>query len=176
MPPPASRREELCPARLNGRCGGWPRALRLAASRAEAGLASSACPRAQAGVALAVVSVTCSNFLCAGASGAAGGAVPIAVTAEQMAIVESVARWAKRAGPIAAVRGLETSGGRTGAAAGPAMARGQEATAGADLAGLAELGIFAIGIPAETGGGGGTTPPFAVRVEQIAAPPAPAPP
>src|SRR5260221_5755651 len=86
--------------------------------------ASSGCPRAQAGVALAVVSVTCSNFLCAGASGAAGGAVPIAVTAEQMAIAESVARWAKRAGPIAAVRGLETSGGPTGGARHPALARG----------------------------------------------------
>src|SRR5260221_7098126 len=100
-----------------------PRELRLA-SPAQAGLANSGCPRAQAGDALAVVSVTCSNFLCAGAPGAAGGAVPIAVTAEQMAIAESVARWAKRAGPIAAVRGLETSGGPTSGAADPALARG----------------------------------------------------
>jgi alkylation response protein AidB-like acyl-CoA dehydrogenase len=101
--------------------------------------------------------------------------VPIAVTAEQMAIAESVARWAKRAGPIAAVRGLETSGGRTGAAADPAMARGQEAAAGADLAGLAELGIFAIGLPEETGGAGGTTADVAVVAEQLAAVLAPGP-
>jgi len=101
--------------------------------------------------------------------------VPIAVTAEQMAIAESVARWAKRAGPIAAVRGLETSGGRTGAAADPAMARGQEAAAGGDWAGLTELGIFAIGIPEDIGGAGGTTADVAVVVEQLAAVLAPGP-
>jgi 3-oxochol-4-en-24-oyl-CoA dehydrogenase len=101
--------------------------------------------------------------------------VPIAVTAEQMAIAESVARWAKRAGPIAAVRGLETSGGRTGAAADPAMARGQEAAAVGDWAGLTELGIFAIGIPEGIGGAGGTTADVAVVVEQLAAVLAPGP-
>ncbi len=101
--------------------------------------------------------------------------MPIAVTAEQMAIAESVARWAKRAGPIAAVRGLETSGGRTGAAADPAMARGQEAAAGGDWAGLTELGIFAIGIPEDIGGAGGTTADVAVVVEQLAAVLAPGP-
>src|SRR5258707_10365963 len=132
---------------------------------------------AQAGVALAVASVTCSNFLCARASGAAGGAVSIAVTAEQMAIAESVGQWAKRAGPVAAVRSLETGGGRTGAALGadPAVAGAQEAAAGADWAGLAELGIFAIGIPEEIGGAGGTTVDVAVVVEQLAAVLAPGP-
>jgi 3-oxochol-4-en-24-oyl-CoA dehydrogenase len=101
--------------------------------------------------------------------------VPIAVTAEQMAIAESVARWAKRVGPIAAVRGLETSGGRTGAAADPAMARGQEAAAGGDWAGLTELGIFAIGIPEDIGGAGGTIADVAVVVEQLAGVLAPGP-
>jgi alkylation response protein AidB-like acyl-CoA dehydrogenase len=103
--------------------------------------------------------------------------VSIAVTAEQMAIAESVGQWAKRAGPVAAVRGLETSGGRTGAALGadPAVAGAQEAAAGADWAGLAELGIFAIGIPEEIGGAGGTTADVAVVVEQLAAVLAPGP-
>ncbi|HEX9552087.1 MAG TPA: acyl-CoA dehydrogenase [Streptosporangiaceae bacterium] len=101
--------------------------------------------------------------------------MPIAVTAEQMAIAESVARWAKRAGPIAAVRGLETSGGRTSGAADPAMARGPEAAAVGDWAGLTELGIFAIGIPEDIGGAGGTTADVAVVVEQLAAVLAPGP-
>jgi 3-oxochol-4-en-24-oyl-CoA dehydrogenase len=115
--------------------------------------------------------------------------VPIAVTAEQMAIAESVGQWAKRAGPIAAVRRLETRRGRTGAVPGAdrATARGQEATgwqeatagqeapAGADWAGLADLGIFAIGIPEDIGGAGGTTPDVAVVAEQLAAVLAPGP-
>ncbi len=55
------------------------------------------------------------------------------------------------------------------------MAGAQEAAAGADWAGLAELGIFAIGIPEEIGGAGGTTVDVAVVVEQLAAVLAPGP-
>ena len=101
--------------------------------------------------------------------------MPIAVTAEQMAIAQSVGQWAKRTSPVAVVRGLETSGGRTGAAAGLGVAGGQAAAAGADWSGLAELGIFSIGIPEEIGGAGGTTADVAVVAEQLAAVLAPGP-
>ena len=94
--------------------------------------------------------------------------MPIAVTAEQVAIAESVGRWAKRVGPIAAVRGLETSGGRIGA-------DGGDGWWSVGWAGLAELGIFAIGIPEEIGGAGGTTADVAVVAEQLAAVLAPGP-
>ena len=88
--------------------------------------------------------------------------MPIAVTTEQLAIAESVGQWAKRAGTIAAVRDLETRGGRTGG--------------GGDLwAGLAELGIFSIALPAELGGGGGTAADVAVVAETLAASLAPGP-
>src|SRR5262245_37652648 len=98
-----------------------------------------------------------------------------------MAIAESIGRWAKRAGPIAAVRKLETSGGRMGAAPltppgiEPDTAGGQQVAAGACWAGLAELGIFAIGIPEELGGASGTTADVAVVAEQLAAVLAPGP-
>jgi 3-oxochol-4-en-24-oyl-CoA dehydrogenase len=96
--------------------------------------------------------------------------VPIAVTAEQMAIAESVGQWAKRASPIAAVRGLETSGGRMRTARGndSAGSGGQPAAARPDWAGLAELGIFGIGIPENIGGAGGSIADVAVVVEQLA--------
>ena len=107
--------------------------------------------------------------------------MPIAVTAEQVAIAESIGRWAKRAGPVAAVRTLETSGGRMGAApsaspgAYPDTAGGQQAAAVACWAGLAELGIFAIAVPEQIGGAGGTTADVAVVAEQLAAVLAPGP-
>jgi len=103
--------------------------------------------------------------------------VPIAVTAEQMAIAESVGQWAKRASPIAVVRGLETSGGRMRAVRGNDSAGSgrQPAVAEPDWAGLAELGIFGIGIPATVGGGGGSIADVAVVVEQLAVVLAPGP-
>jgi alkylation response protein AidB-like acyl-CoA dehydrogenase len=84
-----------------------------------------------------------------------------------MAIAESVGRWAKRADPVTAVRRLETSGGRMDGAACAAQGPGWAA--------LAELGIFAIGIPEEIGGAGGTTADVAVVAEQLAAVLAPGP-
>ncbi len=94
--------------------------------------------------------------------------MPIAVTAEQVAIAESVAQWAKRAGTIAAVRGLEVTGGRPGDGSGASQA-------GDTRTGLAELGIFSIALPAEAGGAGGTVADVAVVAEQLAAVLAPGP-
>ena len=83
--------------------------------------------------------------------------MPIAQSPEQLALAESVGQWAKRAGAIAAVRGLENGGPRSA-----------EHWAG-HWAGLAELGIFAIGVPEDCGGAGGTAADVAVVAEQLAA-------
>lgn len=81
--------------------------------------------------------------------------MPIGVTAEQVAIADSVGRWASRAGSIAVVRGLETRAGRTG-------------WPGREWAGLAELGVFAIAVPERLGGAGGSTAVVAVVAEHLA--------
>jgi hypothetical protein len=85
--------------------------------------------------------------------------LPIAITAEQLAIAESVGLWAKRAGSIAAVRDLETSDGRTA---------GQDWRA-VNWRALAELGVFSIALPPALGGIGGCTADVAVVAEQLAA-------
>ncbi|HEX9031196.1 MAG TPA: acyl-CoA dehydrogenase [Streptosporangiaceae bacterium] len=101
--------------------------------------------------------------------------MPIAVTAEQLAIAESAGQWAKRADTIAAVRArepgaAEAAARRTAAGAGPgAERRGAGDVAAARWASLAELGIFAIGLPEELGGAGGTAADVAVVAEQLAA-------
>ena len=92
--------------------------------------------------------------------------MPIAVTAEQLAIADSVGQWAARAGTITAVRDLEDRGGHAGAADGPATARWAE---------LAELGVFSIAVPQALGGAGGTAADVAVVAEQLAAVLAPGP-
>ena len=89
--------------------------------------------------------------------------MPIAQTLEQLALAESVGQWAKRAGTIAAVRGLEKGGPRSA-----------EHWAG-HWAGLAELGIFGIGLPEESGGAAGTAVDVAVVAERLAAALAPGP-
>ncbi|HET9896657.1 MAG TPA: acyl-CoA dehydrogenase [Streptosporangiaceae bacterium] len=89
--------------------------------------------------------------------------MPIALTAEQQAMAESVGQWAGRAGTIAAVRGLEASGG---VIAGTARAK-------ADWAALSELGVFSLALPAERGGG--SVADVAVVTEQLAACLAPGP-
>ncbi|MGN6794966.1 MAG: acyl-CoA dehydrogenase family protein [Streptosporangiaceae bacterium] len=96
--------------------------------------------------------------------------MPIAATAEQAAIADSVAQWAKRAGTIAAVRGLERAGGRASSADHP-----DSAIAGDLWSGLAELGVFSIAAPEEAGGSGGTVADVAVVAEQLAAVLAPGP-
>jgi alkylation response protein AidB-like acyl-CoA dehydrogenase len=96
--------------------------------------------------------------------------LPIAATAEQVAIADSVAQLAKRAGTIAAVRGLEGSGGRAGSANHPSLP-----VAGDLWSGLADLGVFSIAVPEDVGGGGGTVADVAVVAEQLAAVLAPGP-
>ena len=91
--------------------------------------------------------------------------MPIAITAEQLAIAESVGLWAKRAGSIAEVRDLETRGGRTS---------GSDWRA-ANWRALAELGVFSIALPPALGGIGGCTADIAVVVEQLAAAMVPGP-
>ena len=89
----------------------------------------------------------------------------IALTSEQLALAESVAQWAKRAGTIASVRDLETRGGRTS----------EEPRAAANWTGLAEAGVFTIATPESAGGAGGGTVDVAVVAEQLAATLAPGP-
>jgi alkylation response protein AidB-like acyl-CoA dehydrogenase len=81
--------------------------------------------------------------------------VPIGVTAEQAAMADSISRWAKRAGSIAVVRGLEARAGQTGWPT-------------TQWSGLAELGVFAVAVPERFGGVGGSIADVAVVVEQLA--------
>src|SRR5215472_16480448 len=94
-----------------------------------------------------------------------GEQVPIAVTDEQLAMADSIGQWTKRAGTIAAVRELETTGGHTS----------KTDWAAANWAALAELGVFSISLPSGDGGGGGSTSDVAVVAEQLAAVLAPGP-
>jgi 3-oxochol-4-en-24-oyl-CoA dehydrogenase len=95
--------------------------------------------------------------------------VPIAATAEQMAMAESIGRWAERTAPVTVVRSMETSGGRSG------IAGGSDLAVPAGWAGLAELGVFSIGVPEVLGGAGGSAADVAVVAEQLAAVLAPGP-
>jgi hypothetical protein len=83
--------------------------------------------------------------------------LPIAQTADQLAIAESVSQWASRACTIAAVRQREGAAGA-----------GADQKAADRWAGLAELGVFSIGWPADLGGDG-TVADLAVAAEQLAA-------
>ncbi|HET7017682.1 MAG TPA: acyl-CoA dehydrogenase [Streptosporangiaceae bacterium] len=85
--------------------------------------------------------------------------MPIAITAEQLAIAESIGLWAKRAGSIAEVRDLETRAGRTS---------GSDWRT-ANWRALAELGVFSIALPPALGGIGGCFTDVAVVAEQLAA-------
>ena len=91
--------------------------------------------------------------------------MPIAITAEQLAIAESVGLWAKRAGSIAEVRDLETRAGRTSDSKGRT----------ANWRALADLGVFSIALPPELGGIGGGAADVAVVAEQLAASVVPGP-
>ena len=75
-------------------------------------------------------------------------AVPIAITPDQLALQASIRDWAKQAGPVAAVR--------------------RPAPGNAYLSDLAALGIFAIALPEEAGGAGGTVADLAAALEQLA--------
>jgi 3-oxochol-4-en-24-oyl-CoA dehydrogenase len=79
--------------------------------------------------------------------------LPIASTDEQVALASSIREWAKRAGVIDVVRSQEPAG--TDAPGAPER-----------WAGLADLGIFGIGIPESAGGAGGTAADVAVVIAE----------
>ena len=87
--------------------------------------------------------------------------MPIAITEEQRALQAAVRDWAKSVDPIAAVRRLEPAAG-TGAAS-------TEGAEPAAWAGLAELGVFSIALPAAVGGADGTVADLAAGLEQVTA-------
>ncbi|HEX4360339.1 MAG TPA: acyl-CoA dehydrogenase [Pseudonocardia sp.] len=75
----------------------------------------------------------------------------VATTGEQLALRDAVRACAERTEPITAVRGVDPAGAR------------------ACWAGLAGIGVFGVGVPAELGGAGGTVPDAAAALEQAAA-------
>jgi alkylation response protein AidB-like acyl-CoA dehydrogenase len=83
--------------------------------------------------------------------------LPIAITDEQLAIQAAIREWAKRFGPIDAVRA-----GEPGAAP---RDPDQEAERWSSLA---DLGVFAIGLPGGLGGSDGTSADLAAAVAQLA--------
>jgi 3-oxochol-4-en-24-oyl-CoA dehydrogenase len=88
--------------------------------------------------------------------------LPIASTDEQLALQGSIREWAKRAQSIELVRSLEP-GSQNGDGTGHG---GQDSQAAERWSSLAELGVFAIGLPAEAGGAGGA-PELAAALAQL---------
>ena len=95
--------------------------------------------------------------------------MPIAATDEQLALQASIRDWAKQAGPLALVRGLEP-----GPDAGRADASGP-AWGGPGWDGLAGLGVFSIALPAAAGGADGTVTDLAAALEELTLTLAPGP-
>lgn len=95
--------------------------------------------------------------------------MPIAATDEQLALQASIRDWAKRAGTLALVRGLEP-GLDPGSpeAGGPDPGSPGAAAAGGPCWGdLAGLGVFSIALPAAAGGAGGTVADLAAALEEL---------
>ena len=95
--------------------------------------------------------------------------MPIAATDEQLALQASIRDWAKRAGTLALVRGLEP-GLDPGSpeAGGPDPGGPGAAAAGGPCWGdLAGLGVFSIALPAAAGGAGGTVADLAAALEEL---------
>ncbi len=86
--------------------------------------------------------------------------MPIANTDEQLALQASIREWAKRARSIDLVRGLEPGQG-IGTGTGD-----HDVEAAERWASLAELGVFAVGLPAAVGGTGGA-PELAAALAQL---------
>jgi alkylation response protein AidB-like acyl-CoA dehydrogenase len=83
------------------------------------------------------------------------GKLPIAITDEQLALQSSIREWAKRAGTIEVVRSQEHTGL-------------DETEGAADRwQSLADLGVFAIALPAAIGGAGATTADLAAVLAQV---------
>ena len=101
--------------------------------------------------------------------------MPIAITEEQLALQESIREWAKRAGTLAQVRGLEPGGRPAGerpaggrpAGGLPGAPPGGAAAIGRYWSDLAGLGVFSIALPVRAGGDGGTAADLAAAIEQI---------
>ncbi|MGH3305739.1 MAG: acyl-CoA dehydrogenase family protein, partial [Streptosporangiaceae bacterium] len=96
--------------------------------------------------------------------------MPIAITAEQLALQASIREWAKRADTIQAVRILEPpgpAGAAEDSAARGAVAAGQPGVAAERWASLAELGVFGIGLPVASGGTGGSAADLAAVLAQL---------
>jgi alkylation response protein AidB-like acyl-CoA dehydrogenase len=88
-----------------------------------------------------------------------GGPVPIATTEEQLALQASIRAWAARAGTLAQVRRLEPGASPDH---GPRVPAG-----GGSWDDLADLGVFSIALPAESGGAGGTVTDLAAALEEL---------
>jgi 3-oxochol-4-en-24-oyl-CoA dehydrogenase len=90
--------------------------------------------------------------------------LPIALTAEQLALQASIREWAKRTGTIGVVRSQEPPDGTAAqqvidpVASGPAAER---------WASLAELGLFGVGVAVESGGTGGSSADLAAVLVQL---------
>jgi len=96
--------------------------------------------------------------------------LPIAITAEQLALQASIREWAKRADTIEAVRGQEPGevvAATTDLDAGTAVAADRDAAAAARWASLGDLGVFGIGLPVAVGGTGGSSADVAAVLAQL---------
>ena len=84
--------------------------------------------------------------------------MPIAITDEQLAIQASIREWAKRTRTVEVVRALEPADalGNSGGNGFPAGLGRRDSAAAEGWSSLAELGVFAIGLPAACGGAGST--------------------
>jgi 3-oxochol-4-en-24-oyl-CoA dehydrogenase len=89
--------------------------------------------------------------------------LPIALTAEQLALQASIREWAKRAGSIGVVRSQEPDAAAVGEASGPV---GTELAA-ERWASLAELGVLGVGVPVASGGTGGGPADLAAVLIQL---------
>ena len=97
--------------------------------------------------------------------------MPIASNAEQRALQAAVRDWAKSVDPIALVRQLEPGSRPAAAPDGQAPSPGATPTYVAEAAGcwagLTELGVFSIALPAGVGGADGTVADLAAALEQV---------
>ncbi len=90
--------------------------------------------------------------------------MPIALTAEQLALQASIREWAKRTGTIGTVRSQEPPD----AAAARETSGPVASEAGAERwASLAELGVFGVSVPVASGGAGGSTEDLAAVLVQL---------
>ncbi len=90
--------------------------------------------------------------------------MPIALTAEQLALQASIREWAKRIGAIGVVRSQEPPDAAAAQQASSPLASGSAAERWASLA---ELGVFGVGVPVASGGTGGSSADLAAVLMQL---------